>query len=236
IRFHGVRGIHVHSFVGGIIHLYDAVLDRHGYGNPARMDRQHFLVSAKQLHRLEIGLEFEFCSRIEAERAAECRSEAFLGLRHHIYGEYCRMCAGLPFPLLRLVGTAGAPVGGVPVALAPFWSSSGSASLMRTVPDTPGPSTPRVPKVVNPMTWPAPLNRCPPEFPGLMLISDMMVCGSTLLTMPVVMILSRLSGLPMVNTRSPSWTGVLPAPARYSGAGEALGRAAMLTDSNATSF
>jgi hypothetical protein len=69
-----------------------------------------------------------------------------------------------------------------------------------------------------------------------MLMSDMMVCGSTLLTMPVVMILSRLSGLPMVNTRSPSWTGVLPAPARYSGAGEAFGRAAMFTDSNATSF
>ncbi len=40
------------------------------------MDWLHFLVSAKQLHGLEIGLELEFCSRIEAERAAERRSNA----------------------------------------------------------------------------------------------------------------------------------------------------------------
>src|SRR6266705_2735045 len=78
---------------------------RHGYGNPARMDREHFLVPAKQLHGLEIRLELEFCSRIEAERAAERRPEPFFGLRHHIYGEYCRMCAGFLFPLLRLIRT-----------------------------------------------------------------------------------------------------------------------------------
>src|SRR5438034_457870 len=55
IRFHSVRRIHVHPFVGGIVHLYDPVLDRHGYGNPARMDWQHFLVPAKQLHGIEIS-------------------------------------------------------------------------------------------------------------------------------------------------------------------------------------
>src|SRR5216117_2492497 len=63
IRFHSVRRIHVHPFVGGIVHLYDPVLDRHGYGNPARMDWQHFLVPAKQLHGLEIGLELELSGR-----------------------------------------------------------------------------------------------------------------------------------------------------------------------------
>src|SRR5882724_12591867 len=70
------------------------------------MDWLHFLVSTKQLHGLEIGLELEFCSRIEAERPAERRSEAFLGLRHHVNGEYCRMRTGFLFPLLRLIGIA----------------------------------------------------------------------------------------------------------------------------------
>src|SRR5260370_13455816 len=74
------------------------------------MDRQDFLVSTIQLHRLEIGLELEFCSRVGVERAAEGRSEPFLGLRHRIYCEYCRMLAGLLFPLFRLIGIARALV------------------------------------------------------------------------------------------------------------------------------
>src|SRR5258708_12709345 len=74
------------------------------------MDWQHFLNSTKQLHGLEIGLELEFCSRIEAERAAKRRSEAFLSLRHHVYGEYCRMRASFLFPLLRPVGAVRALV------------------------------------------------------------------------------------------------------------------------------
>src|SRR5437879_1556563 len=67
IRIHGVWRIYIHPFVSGIVHLYQPVLDRYGYGNPARMDWLHFLVSTKQLHSLEISLELEFCGRIEAE-------------------------------------------------------------------------------------------------------------------------------------------------------------------------
>ena len=67
-------------------------------------------------------------------------------------------------------------------------------------------------------------------------MSDMMVCASTLLMMPVVMILSRLSGLPMVKTRSPSCTGAWLPPERANTAGVALGSALMLAQSRATSF
>src|SRR5258708_26799484 len=74
------------------------------------MDRQYLLVSTRQPHRLEIGLELKFCSRVCVERAAERRSEPFLGLRHRIDSEYCWMRAGFLFPLLRLVGTARALV------------------------------------------------------------------------------------------------------------------------------
>src|SRR5207244_7922501 len=71
-----------------------------------RMNGEHFLVSTKQFHRLEIGLKLELCRRIEAERAAERRSEAFLGLGHHIDGEYRGMRAGFLFPVLGRVGIA----------------------------------------------------------------------------------------------------------------------------------
>ena len=90
------------------------------------------------------------------------------------------------------------------MAFARFISISVNASSMRTIPDTPGPAPSRSPNVVNPTTWPASLNSGPPEFPGLILMSEMRICSWTLLIMPVVMIFSRLSGLPMVNTRSPS--------------------------------
>src|SRR6266850_668961 len=75
------------------------------------MDRQYLLVSTKQLHRLEVGLELEFCSRVYAERAAQRRSQPFLGLRHRIYSEYCWMRSGFLFPLLRLTGIARVLVG-----------------------------------------------------------------------------------------------------------------------------
>src|SRR5882762_11306280 len=70
------------------------------------MDRQYLLVSTKQLHRLEVGLELEFCSRVYAKRAAQRRSQPFLGLRHRIYCENRRMRSGFLFPLLRLIGIA----------------------------------------------------------------------------------------------------------------------------------
>src|ERR1700730_4805 len=110
VRIHGVRREHVHAFVGGIFHSYYAVLDRHRHRNPARMDRLHFLVSTEQLHRLEIGLELEFRSRVWVERAAERRSEPFLSLGHHVYCEYRGVRASFLFPLLRLVGPARALV------------------------------------------------------------------------------------------------------------------------------
>src|SRR5690242_5737239 len=116
VWIHGVRRIHINPFVSGVVHLYHPVLDRHGYGNLARMDREDFLVSTKQLHGLEIGLELEFCGRIEAERAAERRTEAFLGLGHHIDGEYRGMRTGFLFPLLWRIGIARILVG----ALLPF--------------------------------------------------------------------------------------------------------------------
>src|SRR5437879_13522041 len=77
------------------------------------MDWLHFLVPAKQLHGLEIGLELELCGRIEAERAAERRSKPFLGLRHYVYSEYCWMRAGFLFPLLRFIGVACVLLGGL---------------------------------------------------------------------------------------------------------------------------
>src|SRR5947208_7611183 len=113
VWIHGVGRIHVNPFVSRVVHLYQPVLDRHGYGNLARMDREHFLVSTKQFHGLEIGLELEFCRRIEAERAAECRSEAFLGLGHYIDGEYRGMRAGFLFPVLWRIGIAGILAGGL---------------------------------------------------------------------------------------------------------------------------
>src|SRR5437660_7908406 len=70
------------------------------------MNGEHFLVSTKQFHGLEIGLELELCRRIEAERAAERRSEAFLGLGHHVDGEYRAMRAGFLFPVLGRIGIA----------------------------------------------------------------------------------------------------------------------------------
>src|SRR5712692_706208 len=106
VRIHGIRRIQVHPFEGGIFHFYYPVSDRHRHGNPARMDGLHFLVSTKQLHRLEICFELEFCSRVWVVRAAERRSEPFFSLRHYVYSEYRWVRASFFFPLLWRIGIA----------------------------------------------------------------------------------------------------------------------------------
>ena len=77
---------------------------------------------------------------------------------------------------------------------------------MRTIPEIPWPVSPPNPKVLIPTTLPLASNSGPPELPGLMLTSLKIASASTLLTRPMVMIVSVVRGLPIARTLSPTAT------------------------------
>lgn len=117
-----------------------------------------------------------------------------------------------------------------------FASVSCSCST-RTIPEMPGPIRSLLSaNVVIPITSPRELKSGPPEFPGLMLMSEMMARCSSLLTIPTVRIFRRFSGLPIVNTLSPSMASGWPNEACARGATIAPGRLALFTNRTATSF
>ena len=112
----------------------------------------------------------------------------------------------------------------------------GCASSIRTMPEIPGPPWVETsPKVVIPATWPRELNSGPPGFPWLILISEMIACASTLLTIPVVITFRWCKGLPIVKTFSPSTTGGSSSLCLAKGAGFASLKALISAQSTATS-
>ena len=97
--------------------------------------------------------------------------------------------------------------GASPGACRALWIS-GSSSAIATAPAMPVPpedSTSR--NVVMPMTTPSSVSNGPPELPEVSVTSDMIARDSILLTMPLVITLRWLRGLPMVKTRCPTTIG-----------------------------